>query len=1062
MESVDNNPPSQRTATQRTGLKIKRYFTKPNENVYNTVNWVRRTSLIKNPDGTIVFKMDNVEVPDFWSQTATDILAQKYFRKKGVPQLDQDGNPILDAEGKPILGGETSLKQVVHRLAGCWTFWGQKYGYFASEEDAKSFYDEVAYMLIHQFAAPNSPQWFNTGLHYAYGISGPPQGHWYVDPDTGHLTQSTDAYSRPQCHACFIQSVSDDLVNEGGIMDLAVREARIFKYGSGTGTNFSTLRARGEPLSGGGFSSGVMSFLRIYDQVAGSIKSGGTTRRAAKMVILNADHPEIESFIRWKADEEEKFATLVAAGVVSADSIEAAGEHVFGQNSNNSVRVTDEFMRAVIEDGDWNLIRRTDGLPAKTVKARRIWRMIAEAAWKCADPGVQFDTTINDWHTCPASGRINASNPCSEYMFLDNTACNLASLNLKKFFDEHTTIFDVEAFKHATRLWTIVLEISVLMAEYPSKEIAQLSHEYRTLGLGYTNLGSILMTAGIPYDSDKARAIAAAITAIMTGEAYATSAEMAAALGPFPGFEKNRKHMLRVIRNHRRVVYNARREEFEGLHIIPPCLDHSQCPEYLLKAAMECWDRALTLGERYGYRNAQTTLIAPTGTISFVMDADTTGIEPDFALVKFKKLVGGGYFKIVNQSVAPALRNLGYTEDQITDILRYMLGTNRFETSPYINTFTLRRKGFTEEDIRKMEKALPAALDLSFVFNVNILGEECLQRLGFTKEQYSRPNFNLLKAIGFRDDEIEAATEYICGTHTIEGAPHLRPEHYPVFDCANKCGRRGTRFIDYMAHVRMMAAVQPLLSGGISKTVNVPNHATVEDIQQVYFDAWRLGLKSISIYRDGSKVVQPLSVFRERKGEAKPQRRRLPPERKAIAHKFRVGNQEGYLHVGLYDDGAPGEIFITIAKQGSTLAGLMDSFALATSIALQYGVPLKVLVSKFINSRFEPMGWTDNPDIPMAKSIIDYIFRWLALKFLPKEELEELGLLSGKPSLTPDNHEEGLKHKEPSTLGSARPLREQDYDLTGDAPTCYECGSLMLRAGSCYTCQQCGSTSGCS
>lgn len=1055
---------------EKKGLRIPRLFTKEGQDVYGMTEWEKRVSMIKNPDGTVVFKMNNVEIPKFWSQTATDILAQKYFRKRGVPQFDENGKPILDPNGQQILGSETSLKQTVHRLAGCWTWWGKKYNYFASDEDAKAFYDEIAYMLIHQFAAPNSPQWFNTGLNFAYGITGPAQGHHYVDPDTKILTQSHDAYSHPQVHACFIQPVKDDLVNEGGILDLVVREARIFKYGSGTGTNFSTLRGRGEPLSGGGTSSGVISFLKINDTVAGSIKSGGTTRRAAKMVILDADHPDIEDFIKWKLDEEKKFAALVSAGLVSADNVEAAGENVFGQNANNSVRVTDEFMQNVIDDKEWALKWRTDGRTIRNVKAKQLWDSIANAAWECADPGLQFDTTINDWHTCPASNRINASNPCSEYMFIDSTACNLASLNLKKFFDMRTSTFDVEPFKHATRLWTIVLEISVLMAEYPSKEIAQLSYEFRTLGLGYTNLGSILMLAGIPYDSDKTRTISAAISAIMTGESYATSAEISSFLGPFQNFEKNREHMLRVIRNHRRAAYNAPKEEYEGLRTIPQGIDHKLCPDYLLKAAIECWDRALEFGEKYGYRNAQVTLIAPTGTISFVMDADTTGVEPDFALVKFKKLVGGGYFKIVNNSVAPALKNLGYTNEQIVSILKYMLGSNTFEGAPYISTFILKKKGFTDADMEKMEGLLSTSLDLSFVFNANILGKETLERLGFKESQYTAVGFNLLKSLGFRDDEIEAATEFICGTQTIEGAPHLRAEHYAVFDCANRCGKKGERYIDYMAHVKMMGAVQPFLSGSISKTINMPNHATVEDIQRVYFESWKLALKSIALYRDGSKMIQPLAVFKDKKEEErKPVRRKMPAERKAIAHKFRVGNQEGYLHVGLFDEKTPGELFVTMAKQGSTLSGLMDSFALAISIGLQYGVPLKVLVSKYANNRFEPMGWTDNPEIPFAKSIMDYIAKWLALKFLPTEDLKELGIFNGEKIVEAPNGNGEMENGMQNNLQDVAKLtlftQKESFDksdLTGDAPACYECGAMMIRSGTCYVCTSCGTTSGCS
>lgn len=1041
------------------GLKIQRQFTKQGENIYDMFDWEKRPSVIRNPDGSIVFEMPDVEVPRFWNQTATDVLAQKYLRKRGVPQLDKDGKLVLDANGNPVLGSETSLKQIVHRLAGCWTHWGKKYGYFASDADAQAFYDEIAYMLTNQMAAPNSPQWFNTGLNWAYDITGPAQGHYFVDPDAKQLTASKDAYSHPQVHACFIQPIKDDLVNEGGIMDLWVREARIFKYGSGSGTNFSTLRAKGETLSGGGISSGVMTFLKIGDQTGGAIKSGGTTRRAAKMVILNIDHPEIEDFITWKVNEEKKFAALVHAGLAPS-TMEAAGDHVFGQHSNNSVRVTDEFMKAVLTDGQWNLTWRSGGV-AKTVKAADLWNKIAESAWACADPGLQYDTTINDWHTCPSSGRINASNPCSEYMFLDNTACNLASINLTKFFDPATKMFDVQAFTHAVRLWTIVLELSVLLAQYPSKEIAQRSYETRTLGLGFTNLGSMLMIAGIPYDSDRARAICGALSAIMTGEAYATSAEIASFLGPFPDYQKNREHMLEAIRNHRRAAYNARPEEYDGLHTIPVGLDQKNCPQYIVISAMDAWDRALALGEKYGYRNAQATLIAPTGTISFVMGADTTGIEPDYALVKVKKLFGGGYFKIINKSVMAALKNLGYSEEQIDDIIKHVIGANSLKDAPHINDVTLKVKGFSEEDIRKMEDALPTVFDVQQAFTVHVLGKETLERLGFTSPQYNSPSFNLLKSMGFPETEIEKANEYVCGTQTVEGAPHLKKEHYPVFDCANKCGPKGRRFIDYMAHVRMMAAAQPFLSGSISKTINMPNEATVTDVQRVYLEGWRLGLKSLAVYRDGSKMVQPLTTGVEEKEESKvvykAVRRRLPDERTSITHKFKIGNQEGYLTVGLYEDGKPGELFITMSKQGSTLSGLMDAFATSVSIALQYGVPLEVLVNKFIHTRFEPSGWTNNPQIRSAKSITDYIFRWMAMKFLPKESLVEVGLNANE-----SHNGNGEELAKPEAAGSERSLDSRRFDVRSDAPACKDCGSLMMRSGACYLCTVCGSTSGCS
>ncbi|MCS7255845.1 MAG: vitamin B12-dependent ribonucleotide reductase, partial [Thermomicrobium sp.] len=835
---------------ERRGLRIPRFYTRPGEDPYATVRWARRTSRITNPDGTVVFEMTDAEVPEHWSQVATDIVVSKYFRKAGVPQYDENGQPLLDEHGNPVLGPERSVRQVVRRLVGCWRDWGERYGYFATPEDAQAFEDELAYMLLHQIGAPNSPQWFNTGLYWAYGITGPAQGHWYVDPETGELRQSPDAYSHPSAHACFIQSVEDDLVNPGGIFDLVLREARVFKYGAGSGTNFSKIRAEGEPLSGGGTSSGLMSFLKVFDRAAGAIKSGGTTRRAAKMVVVDIDHPDIEQFIRWKAEEEKKVAALVAAGY-SADFNGEAYATVSGQNSNNSVRVPDEFIQAVLEDREWHLRWRTDGRIAKTVRARDLWRMIAEAAWQCADPGIQYDTTINDWHTCPASGRINASNPCSEYMFLDDTACNLASLNLLKFYDPKIGRFDIAAFRHAVRLWTIVLEITVLMAQYPSREIAWNSYRFRTLGLGYANLGSLLMTMGLPYDSDQARAVAAAITAIMTGEAYATSAEMAAVLGPFPAFPENREHMLRVIRNHRRAAYDAHPEEYEGLHIAPQGLDPTHCPPDLLRAAREAWDRALELGERYGYRNAQATLLAPTGTIGLLMDCDTTGIEPDFALVKFKKIAGGGYFKIVNRSVAPALERLGYAPEQIEDILRYVLGTLSLDGTPHINRESLRARGFTDDDLARIEAALPGVFELRHAFSPYVLGEATMRRLGFTPEQWSQPGFDLLTTLGFTPQQIEEANDVICGRQTVEGAPHLKPEHLPVFDCANKCGKHGTRFIHYMGHIRMMAAVQPFLSGAISKTINMPHEVTGDDVANAYFEGWRLGLKALAIYRDG-------------------------------------------------------------------------------------------------------------------------------------------------------------------------------------------------------------------
>ncbi len=1283
-------------------MKITRRFTKQGQDAFSTVEYDKRTSRISNPDGSVVFEMRDAEIPKQWSQLATDIMVSKYFRKAGVPQVDEHGQPIRDAEGNIVTGPEKSAKQVINRLAGCWRYWGEKYGYFDTAEDAQAFYDELAYMLLHQMCAPNSPQWFNTGLNFAYGITGPSQGHFYCDPRSGELLKSKDAYSHPQPHACFIQSVSDDLVNPGGIMDLWTREARLFKYGSGTGSNFSRLRGENEPLSGGGKSSGLMSFLKIGDRAAGAIKSGGTTRRAAKMVCLDLDHPDVELFVNWKVREEIKVAALaegmkklpkehrdLAVKLGLKLDYDFNGEAYFtvsGQNSNNSVRIPNRFFKSVEEDGDWNLTWRTNGKVAKSLKARDLWDQIAFAAWRCADPGVQYDDTINQWHTCPRSGRINASNPCvtgdtrvltpggiwrridqmihlparvitnldaqeihvtegafptglkdvvelrtvggytlkltadhkvwtrtrgwveaqnltsddevklpsqpaavheigepqdarffqlvglflsdanndasavrlasslkdtdlvdefahyvaekwdaqssypddytneqmvndasellhpdqstlsttltnrrllsrlgsflrndngtrrladetftaglpaqkhllralftadatisnntlelrsqsedllqdvqlillgfgvqsslftsnqqlatsnsyqfnlggsperqnpwmgagrgadntatghaesrrhglridsgslrsfakfigllpgkkleqlahtvtlaisndhsyagnydsvatltplgkqqvydltepvtssfiangltvhncSEYMFLDDTACNLASLNVLTFFDPDSRRFDVEGYKHAIRLWTIVLEVSVLMASFPSEEIAKLSYKFRTLGLGYANLGAMLMQAGIPYDSEKGRGICAALTSILTGESYATSAEMASELGAFAGYDENRQDTLRVIRNHRRAAYNIPHSSpsttpspstlgegrgegggaspsqlrhlgpYEGLEIKPVGIDSTQfsdadplASKNMLSAARECWDRALVLGERHGYRNAQTTVIAPTGTIGLLMDCDTTGVEPDFALVKFKKLAGGGYFKIANQSLRPALANLGYNSHEIHAILQYVMGTLSLHDSPHINLASLKAAGLTDAELRKIEETLPGVFELSFAFTSWALGTESMKRLGVSEAEYQAPGFSLLQKLGFSRKQINEANDIICGRGTVEGAPNLRDEHLPVFDCANKCGKTGRRFILVEGHIRMMAAAQPFISGAISKTINLPNEATVEDIKNSYFLSWQLGLKANALYRDGSKLSQPLNV----------------------------------------------------------------------------------------------------------------------------------------------------------------------------------------------------------
>lgn len=1009
------------------GLQFSRRFTRDDVNVYDMFEYDYRTSVIKNPNGEVVFEMNNVEVPKQWSQIATDILAQKYFRKAGVPQPDGS------------LGRETSVKQVAHRMANCWRAWGERYGYFASSQDAQVFYEELVYSILNQMCVPNSPQWFNTGLHESYGITGKPQGHYYVDSVDGELKKSANAYERPQPHACFILSVDDDLVNEGGIMDLWVREARIFKYGSGVGTNYSNLRGEGEKLSGGGSSSGLMSFLKIGDRAAGAIKSGGTTRRAAKMVCLDLDHPEIVQFVNWKVEEEKKVGALIAAGYPSGYEDEAY-RTVSGQNSNNSVRIPNSFFKVLEEDGEWELKGRMDGRVMKKIPARELWNQIAYAAWRCADPGTQYDTTINEWHTCPAGGPIRASNPCSEYMFLDNTACNLASANLMKFYDADKNVFDVEGYEYNTRLWTVVLEISVLMAQFPSREVAQLSYEYRTLGLGYANLGTMLMVSGIPYDSEEARGIAGAITAIMTGIAYKTSAEMAQVLGAFPRYEENKEHMMRVMRNHRLAAYDA--DEYENLSLKPQGIRAQDCPDYLLKAACKAWDDAVELGEQYGYRNAQATVIAPTGTIGLVMDCDTTGVEPDFALVKFKKLSGGGYFKIINQSVPTALRNLGYSEAEADKIIKYATGTASFAGAPYINHQTLSEKGFIADEIRRLDAAALTAFEISFVFNKYTLGEECLQRLGFTPEQYNNFEWSLLEALGFTDEQIEAANDYVCGTMMLEGAPGLKEEHLPVFDCANKCGQKGQRYIHAHGHIRMMGATQPFISGAISKTINLPHEASVEEIADAYHLSWKLGLKANALYRDGSKLSQPLSNKSDKKKkteeagtdtaagsqesavsmdsnivdlgkltveelleevqkrvQASPdtklkrklasivERRALPAKRRGFTQKAKINGQAIFLRTGEYGDGTLGEIFIDMAKEGATMRSMMNCFAISISIGLQYGVPLEEFVDKFAFTRFDPSGFVEHPNIKSTTSIVDFIFRVLGYEYLGRTDL---------------------------------------------------------------------------
>jgi len=1232
-------------------MKIKRLFTMEGEGPYHSMEFENRSSIIRNPDGSVVSEWERVSVPKEWSQVATDIMAQKYFRKAGIPKhlkaAKERGIPAwlqpslhdqakqeqeaaeADTSGDDSTISETDAREVFHRLVGCWTYWGYKNNYFDTEEDARAFYDELCHMLANQMAAPNSPQWFNTGLNWAYGLDGSAQGHYYVDPKTEEVTASKDAYTRPQPHACFIQSVKDDLVREGGIMDLWTREARLFKYGSGTGSNFSDLRGDMEPLSGGGVSSGLMSFLKIGDSAAGAIKSGGTTRRAAKMICIDADHPDIEKFVNWKVHEEQKVASIVAGSKTIKELINElfsaihdwgdeaekfdlklnkdlrkvakkarlaqmpfsyvhriihlaqqgytdvffeeydtdwnseAYQTVAGQNSNNSVRLNNAFMEAVEQDKDWDLFWRVekvkaknDGrkpVPCKTLRATELWEEIAYAAWASADPGIQFDTTINEWHTCPADGPIRASNPCSEYMFLDDTACNLASLNLMRFRDPKTGELDIIKLRHGSRIWTIVLEISVLMAQFPSKNIAKLSYDFRTLGLGYANLGTYLMVNGIPYDSPEALAICGAVTSIMHMTSYSTSAEMAKELGTFAGYERNKENMLRVLRNHRRATFRAPDSEYEGLTIKPVGIDSQHCPPELLKAAQQDANQALKLGEKHGFRNAQVTVIAPTGTIGLLMDCDTTGIEPDFALVKFKKLAGGGYFKIINNSIPLALKKLGYTDSEVADIVHYIKGYARLEGSPCINANVLRSKGFTDEVIKSIEEQLPTAFDISFVFNLYTLGESfCKETLGLTDEQLGNFDFSILKHLGFTDKEIEAANDYICGTMTSENAPHLKHEHYSVFDCANKCGRNGKRFIAPDAHIRMMAVAQPFISGSISKTINMPGDADVTDIKQAFSTSWHNGLKCNALYRDGSKLSQPLNVSAEEhlwdEDEADEsiaavqpaqiriaekiihryiaKRRKLPHRRNGYTQKAVIGGHKLYLRTGEYEDGTIGEIFLDMHKEGAAFRSLMNSFAIAISLGLQHGVPLEEFVEAFIFTRFEPNGMVSgNDNIKMSTSIIDYVFRELAISYLGRNELSHINadelqasavhtqnetepefdneqLVSERTLSTEESQafleqeDNDFKEVDFALLKNSEPEPEQAHadfssntDFAGESSSeswdaqkrstsslvqearmkgyegeaCHTCQQFtMVRNGSCLKCASCGATSGCS
>jgi ribonucleoside-diphosphate reductase alpha chain len=1202
-------------------MKIQRLFTDPLSGPYKDILWEKRKSEIRNPDGKAIFLEETVIVPAFWSQIAADIIAQKYFRKAGVPAdrvyawrrwaLPQDAgtdlfgpppgeggarrtrasaanpagsapaaNPAASpdptanpAEPVPAAdpadpggslpedGAEHDARQVFHRLAYTWMDWGRKGGYFDTEGDAKAFYDETCYMLAHQMAAPNSPQWFNTGLYAVYGIDGPAQGHYYFDPAEGVLKRSDSAYKRPQPHACFILSVDDDLVNDGGIIDLVTREARLFKYGSGTGSNFSKLRAANERLSGGGVSSGLISFLKIGDRSASAIKSGGTTRRAAKMVTLDADHPDVEKYIAWKAEEEHKVASMVTGSVIvkkhlevlkkalgnfrgpDTDRFNAEKNHalgtalknalgdkipptylyqllrrleqgdgevnpavfstawddeayntVSGQSSNNSLRVSDDFMGAVLEDREWTLRGRIPGSGEKTVRAREIWDQVARSAWQCADPGLQYHSTINDWHTCPAGGEIRASNPCSEYMFLDDTACNLASLNLRALYDTKQKTFNVEGYLHAIDIWTTILEISVVMAQFPSPRIAQLSYEYRTLGLGFANLGSLLMVMGLAYDSGEGRAVAGALSALLSGEAYAQSARMAAGLGPFLRYGENREAMLRVIRNHRRAAYNGAAETYEGLRTAPRGLDPAHCPGYLLEAARTVWDRALELGEAHGFRNAQVSAIAPTGTIGLLMDCDTTGVEPDFALVKFKKLAGGGYFKIINQSVPPALENLGYDPVQIEEITAFATGRKSLGGAPGVNPETLRARGFTGEALAAVEDAVKTALNMEGIFNPWILGRDFVERtLGIPEADWALPGFNLLKHLEFSDADIEAAELYACGTMGLEGAPGLRKEHYRVFDTATPSGKNGRRSIPWTAHVGMMAAVQPFISGAISKTINMPNSAGYEDVKGAYMLAWKSALKAVALYRDGSKLSQPLSSFAPgtdpladmilqaelNPAQEKPQegpaagadlrraRRPLPNRRGGYTQKAKIGGHSIFIRTGEYAGGELGEIFLDMHKEGAAFRSLLNSFAIAVSLGLQYGVPLEEYVDAFSFSKFEPNGMVQGHDyVKMATSVIDYIFRDLAISYLKRTDLgqvkpEDLLTTATKEDLAagdPLGERTAPRPEQPEAVKIAQ-ARIKGYE--GDP--CPACGSFTLvRNGTCMKCDTCGGTTGCS
>ena len=1198
------------------GMVIERRFTTAGDDPFDAFDWIEMDVEIRNPDGSMADAVEGVKLPSGFAGVPGKVCAQKYLRKAGVPKhlrkVPEEGVPgwlqrsapdherLQTVETKQRMGGETDGRELFRRLAGTWTYWGWKYGYFASEADARAYFDEMCYLIASQRSAPNSPQWFNTGLHWAYGIEGPAQGHSFIDPASGKLEYSTSAYEHPQPHACFIQSVSDSLV--GGtesIMGLWGREALLFKYGSGTGSNFSRIRGAGEPLSGGGSSSGLLSFLKIGDRAAGAIKSGGTTRRAAKMVTLDLNHPDIEEYIDWKSSEEEKVSALVIGSNIlqkHANSlmdavweygddegrfdqrtnlglrraiVRAIKDHVpdphiqrildlaeqgwkgvdfeildtnwqgeayltvSGQNSNNSVRVPNQFMDSVKGGGDWNLYWRTEleragaegrePEPCKTLDAGGLWDKVAYTAWACADPGIQFDTTINEWHTCPEGGRINGSNPCSEYMFLDDTACNLASINLLHYYDLDTQTFQIDDFRHSVRLWTTTLEISVLMAQFPSEEIARKSYEYRTLGLGYCNIGSLLMHMGIPYDDERAYAICGAITSIMCGETYSTSAEMASILGAFSDYDRNSEHMLRVMRNHRRAAYDSPVEEYEGLSVPPMGINSKKCPKDLLDAARGSWDRAVREGEEHGYRNAQTTVIAPTGTIGLVMGADTTGVEPQFSLVQFKTLAGGGSLRIVNKGVPSALRRLGYSDSECKTIEEYIVGTGRLSGCPTLPIDRMKEVGFSAEDLAAIESKMEDVFDLRSAFAPSLIGKElCTGALGMSEEQYEDAFFDTLGFLGFTSEEIEAAQGHIFGNLTIEGAPGLKEDHLAVFDCATPCGAKGTRSIAWPAHVKMMAAAQPFISGAISKTINMPSNSTVDDVREAYNLSHTTMNKACAVYRDCSKLSQPLmnqlvddnelseevtekEELVERMVEetvkalplpepvAQPvaesfvkfiaTRRSLPDRKRATSTKARIGGHSVRLITGEYPDGKLGEIILVTSKEGAAWRAMLNQFAIAVSIALQHGVPLEAFIKVFTFQKFEPSGPVEGGSgrVKMASSLVDWIFRELAIEYAGRDDLahvaaEDFDQFSiSKPEITNQGvmRTEGEKREVQMTLDAAvGPIQERDAEararqaaremgFTGDI--CDDCGSSqMVRNGTCLKCDACGSTTGCS